>query len=736
MIYDQTNDRLLFLSWGAFEVKAFNLATKTATTIIKNSTTTLGFIYRSNAFLYNNKLYALSSTYSSLNTTSGTLSVINLSNNTSTNYAIDSGPLSSGFNETTGKIYIGCNNYSTTTNKIKVFDIAQNLFETDISLNLGSRRIYKFLVDKTNNKIYVCGGNTSGGFVITIVPGPVSASVSLLDINSNIESIALDSTKNKLFVSSQSLTGIGGGRYPVIVSVIDTSNTTLLKTTQLPIILGAHLVSIDSLNKIYIAGSTFSSFFTGSVVSISSLSGTYSVKSGLDYYPARYINFYNAARMANWLSNGKPTGTQTASTTENGAYNLSAGNTGTPERNTANPNTGGGAPLYYIANENEWYKAAAYKGGSTNAGYWNYYTASDKAPKAISLDSNGESINLVLNSVASREKDGLTVMVGDDIVLVGNPITNVWTKTDIAFASTNNSNSYKSPYHILMNNSSTIVVIPKSVWPNPLPTTTYIYSTDNGVTWTAATLFVPSGTTIGAAIYSNGYFVLIPITTTSRTDSVYLSTDGINWTSYDVPYLKGKTWIGMASKENLIVLLSNSSAGAISYSDDILITSPTPTPTITTTPSSLSISITEQPLDQSVQLNVDSTSGPTVIFSVSAISRAQISYQWQQSIDNGVSFSNIVGENSSSLTISDITLDDNNSKYRVVLTSPGLQTVTSSIATLKVLTGSCITISQQPVDTIASNASVTLTVNARIPCAETPTPTPTPTVTPSATRRI
>ena len=728
MIYDQTNNRLLFLKWGAFEVAAFNLATKTAITIVKNSITTLGFI---SGFLYNNKLYALSSTYSSLNTTSGTLSVINLSNNTSTDYAIDSGPLSLGFNETTGKIYIGCNNSTTNTNKIKVFNTAQNLFETDISLTLGSRKISKFLVDKTNNKIYVCGGDTNAGnippkgFVATIVPGPVSTSVSLLDINTNVETLTLDSTKNKLFASSRSLTGFwdGGTVYPVIVSVIDTSNTTLLKTTQLPINAGTNLVSIDSLNKIYIAGNT-SSFVTGSVVSISSLSGTYSVKSGLEYYPARYISFYNAARMANWLSNGKPTGSQTASTTENGAYNLSAGNTGTPERNTANPNTGGGTPLYYIANENEWYKAAAYKGGGTNAGYWNYYTASDKTPKAVSLDSNRETINLVLNSVASREKDGLTVMVGDDIVLVGNPITNLWTKTDIAF--TTNSSSY----YILMNNSSTIVIIHKSVSSN----TSYIYSTDNGTNWTVGTINFPSTTSIGAASYTNGYFVIIPITTTSRTDSVYLSTDGINWTSYNVPYLKGKTWVDMASKDNLIVLLSNSSAGAISYSDEVLIISPTPTPTITTTPSSLSISITEQPSDQSVQLNVDSTAGPTAIFSVSAISRAQISYQWQQSIDNGVSFSNISGENSPSLAISDITLDDNNSKYRVVLTSPGLQTVTSSIATLKVLTGSCIVISQQPMDSVASNASITLTVNVRIPCAESPTPTPTPTVTPSVTR--
>ena len=35
-----------------------------------------------------------------------------------------------------------------------------------------------------------------------------------------------------------------------------------------------------------------------------------------------------------------------------------------------------------IPTENEWYKAAYYKGGSTNAGYWLYATQSDLAPMA------------------------------------------------------------------------------------------------------------------------------------------------------------------------------------------------------------------------------------------------------------------------------------------------------------------------------------------------------------------
>ena len=39
---------------------------------------------------------------------------------------------------------------------------------------------------------------------------------------------------------------------------------------------------------------------------------------------------------------------------------------------------------YFIPNENEWYKAAFYKSGSTSAGYWLYATGSDTAPAGTS----------------------------------------------------------------------------------------------------------------------------------------------------------------------------------------------------------------------------------------------------------------------------------------------------------------------------------------------------------------
>ena len=41
--------------------------------------------------------------------------------------------------------------------------------------------------------------------------------------------------------------------------------------------------------------------------------------------PVNYVSFWDAARFANWLHNGQPTGAQGAGTTEDGAY-INVGN--------------------------------------------------------------------------------------------------------------------------------------------------------------------------------------------------------------------------------------------------------------------------------------------------------------------------------------------------------------------------------------------------------------------------
>lgn len=93
--------------------------------------------------------------------------------------------------------------------------------------------------------------------------------------------------------------------------------------------------------------------------------------------PVTFVNWSNAARFANWMANGQPsTGVQAASTTEDGAYNLS-GATGVVALNLTNPNTSA-APIYALPTSDQWYKAAYYN-GSTGT-YTDYATQSDIAP--------------------------------------------------------------------------------------------------------------------------------------------------------------------------------------------------------------------------------------------------------------------------------------------------------------------------------------------------------------------
>jgi formylglycine-generating enzyme len=92
--------------------------------------------------------------------------------------------------------------------------------------------------------------------------------------------------------------------------------------------------------------------------------------------PIFYVGWGDAARFCNWLQNGQPTGDQGNGTTETGAYTLD-GATTYAALMAVTRNAGA---TYFIPTENEWYKAAYYKGGGTNAGYWLYPTQSNTAP--------------------------------------------------------------------------------------------------------------------------------------------------------------------------------------------------------------------------------------------------------------------------------------------------------------------------------------------------------------------
>ena len=105
---------------------------------------------------------------------------------------------------------------------------------------------------------------------------------------------------------------------------------------------------------------------------------TYAAKPNMGDKPVIFVSWFDAARVSNWLMNG---GTSSSST-ETGAYTLNGGTSGNA------PAVNVGATVY-IPTENQWYKAAYYKGGGTNAGYWDYATQSDTAPTAVNATAVG-----------------------------------------------------------------------------------------------------------------------------------------------------------------------------------------------------------------------------------------------------------------------------------------------------------------------------------------------------------
>lgn len=104
---------------------------------------------------------------------------------------------------------------------------------------------------------------------------------------------------------------------------------------------------------------------------------TYSTVPGRENHPVNFVSFWDAARFANWLHNGQPFGPQDNSTTEDGAYTLTAGGI------SGNMVTRNAGWEWAVTSSNEWYKAAYHQpagmGGDAD-NYWLYPTSSNAAP--------------------------------------------------------------------------------------------------------------------------------------------------------------------------------------------------------------------------------------------------------------------------------------------------------------------------------------------------------------------
>jgi formylglycine-generating enzyme len=100
---------------------------------------------------------------------------------------------------------------------------------------------------------------------------------------------------------------------------------------------------------------------------------------GSSNHPVTYVSWGDAARFANWLRNGQPSGPQNSNTTEDGAYALNGATTAAAL--SAVSRKAGAA--WFIPTGNEWYKAAYYQpaaAGGDSDSYWLYPMKTNSVP--------------------------------------------------------------------------------------------------------------------------------------------------------------------------------------------------------------------------------------------------------------------------------------------------------------------------------------------------------------------
>lgn len=173
--------------------------------------------------------------------------------------------------------------------------------------------------------------------------------------------------------NSSNTNGFGAVDYTYYISKYEITNDEYVEFLNAVAQINSYDLYINNMSSDSLGGVTR----TGSAGSY-----VYGVKTNKTNKPVNFVSWLGCARYCNWLHNGKPTGAGAYTATGDGAYDLSQSS------NIARKNNA----TFFMLSENEWYKAAYYKGGGTNAGYWLYATQSNTAPNCVQLTATGDGI--------------------------------------------------------------------------------------------------------------------------------------------------------------------------------------------------------------------------------------------------------------------------------------------------------------------------------------------------------
>jgi formylglycine-generating enzyme required for sulfatase activity len=205
---------------------------------------------------------------------------------------------------------------------------------------------------------------------IAAVAAAVLACVSGVRADVVMDWITVGDPGNAGQISGSGAPGGGNGIQGIVGDMDDAYNISKYEVTAGQYTEFLNAVSADDTHGLYGSGMWTHNYGCKIEQAGSSPNYTYTLAVERADRPVNFVDWYDTLRFANWMHNGQPTGAQGPSTTEDGAYDMSLGSDVVRKP---------GAQVF-LPTENEWYKAAYYKSGGTDAGYWIYPTSSDSEP--------------------------------------------------------------------------------------------------------------------------------------------------------------------------------------------------------------------------------------------------------------------------------------------------------------------------------------------------------------------